>query len=214
MKAVKPTTRHLVNRLALTILAAYALTTVHHIYGGLVDNAPDRLLVPVIMAVPSLIALASLYRYKQTGSGAALATSSIVAVLAWVVLSGLLHGGYAHAYKDILFLLDGPSWLYYPLNPQEHYPPDNIFFEITGVLETVTAYLVGLFTYHLVRDRRQNVRPVDARASDPGATTVNRNPGGAACRRLVRRATIGARIVTGESQARRSPTYAKQLFAR
>src|SRR5215208_4968182 len=172
MKAVKLTTRHLVKRLALTILAAYALTTVHHIYGGLVDNAPDRLLVPVIMAVPSLIALASLYRYRRTGSGAALATSSIVAVLAWVVLSGLLHGGYAHAYKDILFLVDGSPKLYYPLNPDEHYPPDDIFFEITGVLETVTAYFIALFTYRLIRDRQQRGHP----ASAQGQVIPSRQP--------------------------------------
>src|SRR5215217_5876907 len=106
MKAVNPTTKQLINRTALAILAAYALTTVHHIYGGLVDGAPNRLRVPPIMAIPSLVALGSLRRYKRTGSGAALATSSTVAVLAWVVLSGLLHGGYADAYDAVPFPLD------------------------------------------------------------------------------------------------------------
>src|SRR5215218_8359271 len=119
MKAVKPTTKQLINRTALAILAAYALTTVHHIYGGLVDGASNRLRVPIFMAIPSLVTLGSLYRYKRTGSGAALATASTVAVLAWVVLSGLLHGAYAHTYKDILYLVDGPPELYYPLNPDE-----------------------------------------------------------------------------------------------
>jgi hypothetical protein len=153
MKAVTQTTRRLANRTALAILTAYGLTTVHHIYGGIVDGAPNRLRVPFIMALPSLVALGSLHRYKRTGSRAALAASSTVAVLAWVVLSGLVHGGYAHAYKDILFLADGSPQLYYPLNPDEHYPPDDIFFEITGVLEMVTAYVIALFTYRLVRDR-------------------------------------------------------------
>jgi len=162
MKAVKPTTKQLINRTALATLAAYALTTVHHIYGGLVDRAPNRLLVPVIMAIPSLITLGSLRRYKRTGSGAALATSSTVAVLAWVVLSGLVHGAYSHAYKDILFLVDGPPELYYPLNPDEHYPPDDVFFEITGVLEMVTAYFIALFTYRLIRDRQQRGYPPSA----------------------------------------------------
>ena len=153
MKAVKPITKQLINRTALAILAAYALTTVHHIYGGLVDGAPNRLRVPIFMAIPSLLTLGSLYRYKRTGSGAALATSSTVAVLAWVVLSGLVHGAYAHTYKDILYLVDGPPELYYPLNPDEHYPPDDIFFEITGVLEMVTGYFIALFTYRLIRDQ-------------------------------------------------------------
>src|SRR5215212_7751427 len=153
MIGLKPTTRQLINRAVLAILTAYALTTIHHIYGGLVDRAPNRLRVPIIMAVPSLVALGSLNRYQRTGSGAALASFSTVAVLAWVVLSGLLHGGYAHAYKDILFLVDGPPESYYPLNPDEHYPPDDIFFEITGVLEIVTGYFIALFTYRLIRDQ-------------------------------------------------------------
>jgi hypothetical protein len=158
MKAVKPSTERLVTRSALAILAAYGLTTVHHIYGGLVDGASNRLRIPFIMAIPSLVALGSLRRYKRTGSGAALATSSSVAVLAWVVLSGLVHGGYAHAYKDVLYLVDGPPELYYPLNPDEHYPPDDVFFEITGVLEMVTASFVALFTYRLIRDSQQGDR--------------------------------------------------------
>src|SRR5215213_2720584 len=147
MKAVNPTTKQLINRTALAILAAYALTTVHHIYGGLVDGAPNRLRVPGIMPIPSLVALGSLRRYKRTGSGAALATSTTVAVLAWVVLSGLLHGGYAHAYNDILF-------------------------EITGVLETVTAYFIALFTYRLIRDRQQRGHP----ASAQGQVIPSRQP--------------------------------------
>jgi len=159
---VNRTTRQSINGAALAILAGYALTTIHHIYGGLVDRAPNRLRVPVIMAIPSLVALGSLYRYKRTGSGAALATSSTVAVLAWVVLSGLVHGGYAHAYKDILFLVDGPPELYYPLNPDEHYPPDDLFFEISGVLEMVTSYFIALFTYRLIRDRQQSGHPPPA----------------------------------------------------
>jgi hypothetical protein len=44
--------------------------------------------------------------------------------------------------------------LYYPLNPSEHYPPDDLFFEITGVLETATAYLVARSTYRLIRQAR------------------------------------------------------------
>ena len=46
MKAAKPTTRQLIDRATLAIVAAYALTTIHHIYGGLVDGAPNRLRVP------------------------------------------------------------------------------------------------------------------------------------------------------------------------
>jgi hypothetical protein len=158
MIVVKTTTGQLINRAALAILAAYGLTSIHHIYGGLVDGATNRLFVPIIMAIPSSAALVLLYRYKRTGSGVALASFSIVAVLGWVILSGLLHGGYAHTYKDILFLVNGPPELYYPLNPSEHYPPDDVFFEITGVLEMVSAYVIALLTFRLIRDRQDDHR--------------------------------------------------------
>ena len=156
MTSLKPTTTttaEMIERAAMAIGLAYALTTVHHIYGGLVDSAPNRFRVPIIMAIPSVVAIGSLYRYRRTGSRAALITAATVGSLAWVVLSGLLHGGYAHAYKDVLFLLNGPSRLYYPLNPSEHYPPDDLFFEITGVLEIGTALLVGFTIYRVIRDR-------------------------------------------------------------
>jgi hypothetical protein len=150
MNKSRTTKKQLVTQNALAIAAAYALTTIHHIYGGLVDKAPNRLRVPVIMAVPTLATVAALHRYERTGSKIALVTSATVTSVAWVALSGLLHGGYAHAYKDVLFLTGSPAKLYYPLNPSEHYPPDDLFFEITGVLETATAYLVARSTYRLI----------------------------------------------------------------
>ena len=156
MTSLQPTTTtttKLIQRTALAIGLAYALTTVHHIYGGVVDAAPNRLRVPIIMAIPSTVALGSLYRYWRTGSRAALITAAAVGGLSWVALSGVLHGGYAHAYKDILFLLNGPPTLYFPLNPSEHYPPDDLFFEITGVLEIGTALLVASTFYRLIRER-------------------------------------------------------------
>jgi len=161
MIAVTTTTRQVINKAALASLGAYAVTSIHHVYGGLFARAPapNRLLVPIIMAVPLLIMLVSLYRYRRTGSRLALASFSSVAMLFYVILLGLLHGGYAHTYKDILFLVNGPAEFYYPLNPDEHYPPNDIFFEITGVLDMLTGYFVALSTVHLIRDRQQSDQP-------------------------------------------------------
>ncbi len=181
MTSRRPTTNRttsasVTERAASAIGLAYALTTVHHIYGGLIDSAPNRLRVPIIMAIPSAVAVGSLFRYRRTGSRAALVTAGTVGSLAWVVLSGLLHGGYAHAYKDILFLLNGPPSLYYPLNPAEHYPPDDLFFEITGVLEIGTAFFVASSMHRVIRDGLLNsrapalLRNAGRPASRPSAT--------------------------------------------
>lgn len=154
--ATSAATRQLINQAAMAIVATYVLTTVHHLYGGIVDSAANRLAVPVFMAIPLLMALGLLFRYRQTGGRLALIAFSLISVLAFVILSGVLHGGYAHLYKDLLFLLDGPPELYVALNPDEHYPPDNLFFEITGVLETVTAFFVARFTYRLIRHSQKH----------------------------------------------------------
>jgi hypothetical protein len=90
---------------------------------------------------------------------ASLAAYVRVAMLFYVILFGLLHGGYAHAYKDILFLLAGPPQLYYCLNPNEHYPPDDILFEITGVLAMLTGSFVALSSVRLMCDRQQSDQP-------------------------------------------------------
>jgi hypothetical protein len=162
MKAVTMTTSQLINRAAQSILALYAITFIHHVYGGIVDGDTKRLYVPIIGAIPLLITQFSLYQYRRTRGGIALASFSIVTVLWWVIIHGLLHGGYAHTYKDILFLSGVPTDMvqkfYYPLNPTEHYPPDNILFEVTGVLEMVTAYFVALFTLRLIRDGQKDNR--------------------------------------------------------
>ena len=168
--------KQLVKVNALTIVSAYGLTTLHHIYGGVLDNAPNRLTVPVIMAVPTVAALVALHRYERTGSKAALATAATVTSIAWVGLSGLLHGAYAHAYKDVLFLTGSPAKLYYSLNPSEHYPPDDLLFETTGVLEVAAAFLVGWSTYRLIAQHGPKARSIGS--SDSPRRAQGQDPGG------------------------------------
>jgi hypothetical protein len=86
MNKSRTTKKQLVTQNALAIAAAYALTIIHHVYGGLVDKAPNRLRVPVIMAVPTLAARVALHRYERTGSKTALVTSATVTSVAWVAL--------------------------------------------------------------------------------------------------------------------------------
>lgn len=144
----------LIRRVRLAIIAAYILSSVHHIYGGIIYEGSARLAVPFVMAIPLVITLGLLYLHKRTGSQAALNAFSILSILVWVIASGLLHAGYAHGYKDFLALMGVPASrvleVYRPLLPHEFvYPPNNFAFEFTGLLEIVTAILVGLFTVQL-----------------------------------------------------------------
>jgi hypothetical protein len=149
-------TKKLTTRLAFALVSLYLITLVHHIYGGIADGIQARLMVPLIMAAPLLVTLGLLYLYRQSGSRTVLLLFTIIVILAFVILLGIVHSGYSHAYKDILYLLGGPSEWYYRLNPDEHYPPDDLFFEITGVLEIVPSYFIAFFTWQLIRTRHND----------------------------------------------------------
>ena len=131
-------------------IALYVITTVHHLYGGLALDSPNRLLVPLLLLLPVGAAVASLEWYRRTGRrGAARIYAGIALVLALVL--GLVHSAYSHIYKDVLFLFRGPAELYVLLNPDEHYPPDDVFFEITGVIELAAAIAVVVTAISVLR---------------------------------------------------------------
>lgn len=134
--------------------AAFALTTVHHVYGGLVDGSTRRLTIPLVLAPAVLTSVGALLGYRRSGRRPLLIAYASVTGVVFVGLLGVFHGGYAHVYKDLVFLLGAPSRLYFALNPDEHFPPDDLFFEVTGVLEVATAAMVGITTLRLLRGRR------------------------------------------------------------
>ncbi|WP_026926174.1 hypothetical protein [Granulicoccus phenolivorans] len=141
----------LANRALAAVGAAYALTTIHHVYGGLVDGSTGRLLVPLILAPPVLVGVGALLRYRRSGRRPLLIGYAAITGVVFVGLLGIFHGGYAHVYKDLIFLLGAPSQWYAALNPDEHFPPDDVFFEVTGVLEVAASALVALTTVRLLR---------------------------------------------------------------
>ncbi|GAA2041788.1 hypothetical protein GCM10009819_29930 [Agromyces tropicus] len=157
--AAEPATEHTETRPALlSFITLYVVTTVHHLYGGLVLDAPVRLLVPLLLALPLAGGAAALEWFRRTGRrGAARTYAGIALVVAGVL--GLVHSAYSHLYKDVLFLLRGPAELYVLLNPDEHYPPDDLFFEVTGVIELVAAVVVTVTAIRLLRAASRSAAP-------------------------------------------------------
>lgn len=156
---IKATTEQLIKWVGLAIFAQFALTSVHHVYGGLIYEGSSRLSMPILFGIEMLITLGLLFWYRRTRSGVALALFSLVTALAYIV-QGLLHSLYSHTYKDILFLAGVPAATVQevfrpPMAGEFVYPPTDLFFEITGVVELITIYLIALFTYGLIRDRQR-----------------------------------------------------------
>src|SRR3954470_13201921 len=89
-----------------SLLALYALTTIHHVYGGIADGASDRLYVPFVLLLPLGAAVAALVRFRRTGGRpAAYLYLGIASGLA--LLLGVVHSAYSHVYKDVLYLAGG-----------------------------------------------------------------------------------------------------------
>ncbi len=136
-------------------IAAMALTGVHHVYGGMVYATPWRHHA-AILAVPIIIALAlayGIYRQAPGSAGGDLAFRLFVllTLLFPVLLVGFVEGGYNHVVKNVVYFAGAPDSFgrLFPSPPYE--PPDDLLFELSGVLQFVLALLL---VRHLLRLRR------------------------------------------------------------
>jgi hypothetical protein len=163
----------LIKHIRLAFIAQVTLTSLHHVYGGLVYESTFRLSMPVIAVIELLIVLGLLAWYKVSENRAALALFTLMVVLVGVV-QGLFHTLYGHLYKDLLFLAGVPrsAVLHYfaPLLPNDFiYPPNDLIFEITGVLELLTICFIMILTSRLIRSWWQ-ARHIESIASTVGLT--------------------------------------------
>jgi hypothetical protein len=159
------TTNELIKRIAIAFGCQIAVSSVHHIYGGVVYQSAFRLFMPFIAVGEWLVVMGLLSWYRRTRRSIALTLFSTAAALVGIV-QGLVHVVYGHAYKTVLFAAGIPrervTTFFLPFTPNDFvYPPNDIFFEGTGLLQLVTIALIAGFTYCLLRKQwhvRQRVR--------------------------------------------------------
>jgi hypothetical protein len=140
--------------------AVLLLTSVHHVYGALRYDTPERYHAVVIAGVALALMLG--LHTVSTRSG-----SNLVGPMAWwagwsvnaivaVLLFGLVEGFYNHMVKVVLYF-GGLSeerlrWLY--RDPLYELPND-LIFELTGVLQVVPAALAAYFLVQVVMERKR-----------------------------------------------------------
>jgi hypothetical protein len=130
-------------RVALHALAVLLVTSVHHVYGAVVYHTPWRLHavhVSVAAAVVMLGALA-LARARLGTTLARVAWWTFVLVtVAIIVIFGAFEGVYNHLVKDLLYFAGAPiEWLMWLFPPPKYEMPNNLFFEVTGILQILPA---------------------------------------------------------------------------
>lgn len=77
---------------------------------------------------------------------------ALVVAVAWI---GFFEGGYNHVVKNILFFGGLPRTTLERLFPPPTYQiPDDLWFEVTGVLQFFIALGAAYYLFRLWRDRR------------------------------------------------------------
>lgn len=158
-----PTLPVLMTRAAWWAFAVLMLTSIHHAYGAIRYATPWRMHVLLVSVVTIAILFGARHvAWQQRGW----ATSSLAfwifvgtALIVPVVAIGLFEGGYNHCVKDALYMSGASADLMRRLFPPPAYElPNDLFFEVTGVLQVIPALMTGVALICLVQKWRENVR--------------------------------------------------------
>jgi len=134
------TINHPKKRLIVYNIILLIATTVHHVYGGVIYQTSWRItgsLVGIVYCV--LVALLIIYSDNNN----LFRVLAITLSLMWLLAIGIYEGGYNHVVKNLLFLSGASAGTLERFFPPEfgYKIPDNLFFEITGVLQFVIVLL-------------------------------------------------------------------------
>ena len=141
----------------------FALTSIHHVYGAIRYDTPERYHAAVLAAAAVIVMLGALSvsRASPTSVTGRAAWWTFVGLNAtvFVVLFGAFEGLYNHALKDALYLAGTPVAQMRVLFPAPMYEmPNNWFFEVTGVLQVVPAAATAHYLNRLMRVPRGGLR--------------------------------------------------------
>lgn len=171
----------LVRRAMLAGVGVMLLTSVHHAIGAVVYRTPWRLHV-LFAAIPvsvALLAAFAVHRRRPGRLAGRIAAGVVIALVTIfsVALFGLFEGVYNHVLKDALFGLGAPPELMRALFPAPRYVmPDNLLFEVTGVLQAWPAVAAARALLALARLARGPAVGARAAPSSPFHATCGAPP--------------------------------------
>src|SRR5262249_21855224 len=141
-------------RVGVSSIGVLLLTTIHHVYGAAIYNTPWRNHVAFISLPAAFFIAVALFassKYPNTTFGRVELWSAITAIVVIPFRAiGLFEGGYNHVVKNALYFCGAPFNLMRRLFPAPAYElPDDLFFELTGVLQFFIALPAGYYAYRL-----------------------------------------------------------------
>jgi hypothetical protein len=152
---MKTSTKALIAAAALLMLTVF-----HHVYGAVLYETPWRNHVALIV-VPVLLAMIAAHEIHRRNPDTPLGAGSLWAFLALatvpIVVLGIFEGGYNHLVKDLLFFAGLRADLLDRLFPDSLYEmPDDLIFEVSGVLQLVVAASAARRLVRLWRERKES----------------------------------------------------------
>ena len=151
-------TQETLSRVTRYALAVLLLTSVHHTYGAYVYHTPWRLNAVVLSAFAAAAIITALVVIRRNADETVREIAFwMFAALVLVIptaLIGLFEGGYNHGLKNALYFAGASPTLMNRLFPPPTYElPNDIFFEVTGVMQAVLGSMTAWLLYRLVRSR-------------------------------------------------------------
>jgi hypothetical protein len=134
------------------IYALLALTSVHHVYGAIHYGTPWRYHAVQLSAVTmAILVITDRLRRGRPGSLVGRVARWALVVVSWaipVLFIGGFEGLYNHVLKDVLHFAGlPPTWMATMFPAPMYEMPNDLVFEISGVLQVVPAALAA---YRLV----------------------------------------------------------------
>lgn len=162
-----------------TLLASASvliLTVIHHFYGAVIYATPWRHHVAFIV-LPMLLVLILSYGVHRWRPLTSLGRASmwlfiVLTLLVPVGVIGFFEGGYNHLVKNVLFFGGAPRATLEQLFPPPKYEmPNDLWFEVTGVLQFFFGLWAAYYLFRLWRESR-----VEEHATQRGqAATENKS---------------------------------------
>lgn len=157
-------------RTLLASAGVLSLTVLHHFYGAVLYDTPWRNHI-VVLALPVLIVLVITHEISLRRPSTPLGRTSLFVFAALTLavpvgLIGIFEGGYNHLAKNVLFFGGLPAGVLDRLFPDSVYElPDDVFFEVSGVLQFFLGLYAARSLSRLWRDRprEQHGRTDEAR---------------------------------------------------
>lgn len=144
-------------RLLISVAALVILTSVHHAYGAFVYQTPWRLhTLPINFILFFVVSGLIFYSHKNLPRAHIARVFGVGLILVtWLGWVGLYEGFYNHLIKDSLYYLGfSPAVMNTMFPPPVYEMPNNLIFEVTGILQLLPLPYIAIYSFKCLRDSK------------------------------------------------------------